>query len=361
MTKHSVTIPKFKGGGEFAVELKRRVEEYFAVNNIDKTGDWRLFSKTIILFVLFFLTYYLLVFTELPWWGNVPLCMFLGILSAGIGFCVMHDAIHGGYSKSKRLNHLLGFSLNFLGGNNTLWEIKHNNIHHANTNVDGYDEDIEAQPALKLHPNQKWLPVHKYQHRAWYWIPVYSMLYVVWVWWNDYQKYFTGRILYKTGIKFSLSEHIIFWISKVFYFVNFVVIPILYVGFWYWLVGYLIVMFTCSLLISVVFQLAHVVENLDHPTIEHGYPHSAEHQIATTADFATNSKLLTWYLGGLNFQIEHHLFPKISHVHYPALHRILRDLCNERKVRLTVYPTFFLALRSHVSTLKLFGRKPVIA
>lgn len=349
------TIPKFNPGGDLWVELKRRVDEYFATNNIKKTGNWRLYLKTIILLLSFGTTYFLLVFVNSPGWLHILECALVGVLSAGIGFCVMHDANHGGYSKSKTWNDVLGLSLNLLGGNSKLWKIKHGDIHHTNTNTDGFDEDIEAQPALRLHPNQKWLPVHKYQYKFWYWATVYSLLYFAWIWFNDYKKYFSGRIMHKTGIKFSTSEHIIFWVSKVFYITTFVVIPIVFVGFWPWLVGYAVVMVTCSFLIALVFQLAHVVEEVEQPTKGNTREYFAEHQIATTSDFATSSKILTWYLGGLNFQVEHHLFPKISHIHYPSIHKIVKGTCEEYGFVFHEHKSFMDAIRSHISELRLLG------
>ncbi len=355
------TIPKFKGGGDLWVELKRRVDEYFAVNKLKKTGDWRLYSKTIILLLSLSATYYFLVFLSFPAWIRILGCALVGVLSAGIGFCIMHDANHGGYSKSKTWNHFLGLSLNLLGGNSKLWKIKHGDIHHTNTNTDGYDEDIEAQPVLRLHPNQEWLPIHRYQHKVWYWASVYSLLYIAWIWWNDYKKYFTGRIMHKRGIKFSRSEHVTFWVSKAFYITMFVVIPIVFVGFWPWLIGYAVVMVTCSFLIALVFQLAHVVEEVEQPTINNTRERFAEHQIATTSDFATRSSILTWYLGGLNYQVEHHLFPYISHVHYPVIHKIVKSVCEEAGTVLHEHDTFAQAVRSHIAELRFLGVRPMVA
>lgn len=351
------SIPKFQNKGAFGKEIREKVDQYFLSNNIKKTGDWRIFTKTIILFSFLFGTYYLLVFTQTPWFISLLFCVFLGVIKAGIGFCVMHDAIHDSYSSNKTVNHILGLSLNFLGANNTLWKTKHNIIHHTNTNIDGFDEDIEAGPLLRLHPNQKWLPIHQYQHKWWYWRGVYSLLYLVWIWVNDYKKYFRQKILYKK-IKFSFAEHSIFWISKIFYIMVFVVVPIQQVGLSTWIVGYLIVIFVGGLLIATVFQMAHVVEDVEHPVKNKTETELFEHQIATTADFATSNKFLRWYLGGLNFQIEHHLFPKISHTHYPALYKIIKPICISKGIKFTEYKTFGDAIKSHIAELQSLGKKP---
>jgi linoleoyl-CoA desaturase len=353
-----IIIPKYLPRGAFGVELKRRVDDYFESNKIGKKGDWRLYLKTLILFVALGTIYEVLVFGHLSsGWIWVPLCFILGCVKAGIGFCVMHDGIHGSYSKHPSVNYAAGLALNFLGGNNTTWYTKHDIIHHTNTNVNSYDEDIEAQPLLRLHPSQPWLPIHQYQHKWLYWIGVYSLLYFVWVWVNDYKKYFRQKILYKK-IRFSRSQHVVFWVSKAVYAAVFVVLPIMQVGFWAWLVGYVLVITTTSILIAVVFQLAHVVEGVEHPTIGSDKREVSIHQVRTTADFATSNRFLSWFLGGLNFQVEHHLFPEVSHVHYSALHPIVEDVCVQYGVPLINHPTFSAAVKSHVAELRMLGTKP---
>lgn len=79
------------------------------------------------------------------------------------------------------------------------------------------------------------------------------------------------------------------------------------------------------------------------------------HQVMTTADFATDSKVLTWLLGGLNFQTIHHLFPRISHIHYPEIQPIIKKVCDAHQVRYNEFPTFSAALNSHIRFLKFLG------
>lgn len=357
----SIAIPKFAGQTNFTDEVKSVVHGYFKEHGISEKGDWRLFSKAVILLFLFGLLYYILVFSNSPpWWLWIPSLLFLGArVMPGIGFCIMHDAIHGGFSGSKELNYVAGLSLNFLGANNFMWKTKHNGIHHTHTNIDGFDEDIEAGPLLRLHPNQPWKPIHRHQHKWWYWNSVYSLLYLQWVWWNDYKKYFTKKILYKS-IKIPRKEHIIFWVSKVFYVTVFVIIPIVHVGFWWWLLGYSVVSLICSRRIATVFQLAHVVEGVDQPIAEdvHKKKEFFIHQAETTADFAVDDTIVSWWVGGLNFQIEHHLFPEISHVHYPVIHRLIKPLLQKWDLDMVVYPTVRAAVASHVKTLFTLSQKP---
>ncbi len=357
--KNETSKSKFLNKGDFSKELRTSINEYFVSKGIKKTGDWRLFSKTIILFSLFLGSYCILVFSHAPPWIKIPICFLISLVIVAIGFCVMHDAIHGSYSSSKNLNYIMGLSLNFLGGNNFLWKKKHNDIHHKNTNIDGLDEDIEAQPMLRLHNNQEWLPRHKYQHKWWYWMTVYGLLYLVWIWGNDYQKYFTKKIL-NQKINLSLKEHFIFWISKIFYVTIFLVVPIFYLGFWPVVISYFFIMILCGIILAVTFQLAHVVLGLEQKVVEQVKGvEFFEHQIATTANFATNNKIVTWFVGGLNFQIEHHLFPKISHIHYPEISKIRKSICNKWNISSIEYETVSDAIKNHVLMLKFLGQRPV--
>lgn len=356
----ATAIPKFNMDTAFVREIKAAKDNYFLSIGKSETGDWRLFSKTIFFLSLFLMTYSLLVFRTPVWYLALTLCVILAFVKAGIGFCVMHDAIHQSYSQNKNLNYLMGLSLNLLGANNTLWFVKHNVIHHTNVNINGYDEDIEAKPLLRMHDDQKWLFIHQFQHFRIYWMIAYSLLLFQWIWWNDYKKYFTRKILFKKGIRFSTRDHFVFWFSKIFNAFIFVALPILKLGFNKWLIGYILVIGVTSLLIATVFQLAHVVSGLQHPTIETKEEDYFMHQISTTADFAVNNKFLTWFLGGLNFQREHHLFPKISHVHYPGLRKALMSSYKKNGALIVEYETYLKAVGAHVSELKRLSKKPIV-
>jgi linoleoyl-CoA desaturase len=174
------------------------------------------------------------------------------------------------------------------------------------------------------------------------------------------QKYFTRKIGDTPIKKFTRRQHIIFWATKVFHVFSFVVLPMLTKGVVAALIGYGIMTMVCGIVIGVVFQLAHVVENTqfftsaDADTIKN--EEWAVHQLRTTSNFATGNRLIHWYTGGLNHQVEHHLFPRISHVHYPAISRIVRDTCKQFGVAYCEHPTMARAVVSHISYLKYIGR-----
>lgn len=354
-----VHLPKFPGATpSFHAELKKRINDYFRETGKAYTGNFQLYFKAILLVTAYLAIYTHLVFYTPVTWLAVLECIVLGGLTAAIGFNIMHDGMHGSFSKHKWVNALAGLSLNFLGANNFMWKTKHNIIHHTYTNIDGMDDDIEARPLLRLCDTQKYYKIHRFQH--WYFWAAYSLLYIWWVFVTDYKKYFQKRIGEIPLKPMHFWDHVSFWGFKLLYIVVFVLIPIWQVGFGAWLGGFLIFGLFAGFVLSIVFQLAHTVEDTQFPHANQEHKMEDEwaiHQLRTTANFATNNKLISWLLGGLNFQVEHHLFPKISHVHYPAISRIVRKACADFNIRYIEYPKMRVAVASHVHHLKNLSRK----
>jgi len=353
-----MSIPKFTSGhGSFHAELKKRIQDYFANTGKSTTGNFSLFFKGGLLFVLLVLIYvHLVFFTPIAWVAIVESAL-LGCVISAIGFNVMHDGAHGSFSKYKWVNHLAAFSLNILGGNSFMWNMKHNIIHHAYTNIEGVDDDIDIQPWLRMSVTQKKYKFHKYQH--WYFWLFYSLLYIFWVFVLDYTIYFKRKIGEMPLKKMSLMDHLTFWTFKFVHYFIFIVLPVMMLGWMPWLIGFLTCTLVAGFILSIVFQLAHTVEDTEFPTAmapSNKMPDEwAVHQIKTTANFATGSKIVSWLVGGLNFQIEHHLFPKISHIHYPAISKIIRQVCREHNITYVEYPYMLQAVVSHVSYLRKIG------
>lgn len=239
-----------------------------------------------------------------------------------------------------------------------MWNNKHNIIHHTYTNIDGVDDDIEIKPMLRMCETQKKYKIHRFQHiYVWF---LYTLLLVIWVFATDYTKYFRQKVGSVPIKKFSKFDHFAFWTAKVFYYLMMIALPIYMVGFLPWLVGFLVMAMFAGLVLSVVFQLAHTIEETAFPVasiatndIENEW---AIHQIETTANFATKNKLISWLVGGLNFQIEHHLFPKISHIHYPEISKIIKKTCAEFNVKYIEHIKMRHALWSHATYLRRMGR-----
>lgn len=340
----------------FSKTLKQKTNLYFQNSEKNKTGDFRLFLKTAILLTSLATLYCLLFFADLHVAINVVLSVLLGLNFAAIGFNVMHDAGHNSFSQNKTVNTIFSYTLNLLGGNIYFWKMKHNIAHHTYTNIDGEDPDIEIK-FMRIHQDQQLKKHHKYQKI--YFIFLYGISYMAWIFYQDYEKYFKQR-MGKQNVKFSfpLKEKIIFWVSKLVHVMLFVIIPILAAGVIKALLCLLIGFIVCGLCLAIVFQLAHVVEQTDFKTLEENKIQEEwmVHQLRSTANFSTKNPVLTWLLGGLNFQVEHHLFPKISHVHYPALNKIIMETCLANNIAYFEYPSIFQAFKSHFNVIKLMSR-----
>ncbi len=343
----------------FKNTLDAHVNAYFANSHKSEKGNWHLYTKSLVLIPMTVAIYLALVLFQPPVWLALTLCVLLGGVLACIGFNIMHDAAHGSYSNNKTLNEIMALTLNLMGGSEYLWKVKHNIVHHTYTNITGEDEDIDKIPILRFSPEQKRYWYHRYQH---VYAPVlYLFGSLSWILFNDYQKYFTRKIESTKIPPMKWHEKLIFWSSKVVNIGIFLVIPAMVFGWVPAIVGLLVMHGTMGLTLSFVFQMAHCVEDTRFPMpdpqsnkIENEW---ALHQVATTANFAMKSKCISWLVGGLNFQIEHHLFPRISHVHYPALSPIVQKACAEFNVPYVAYPTFGKAVVSHLRHLRNMGRK----
>jgi linoleoyl-CoA desaturase len=351
---------RFPACRDFHGAVKQRVEQYFAHSRRSITGDWRLWVKTGVILAWLVGSYVLLVF------GSTSLLMTLFAVCALaqgyalVGFNIMHDGAHGSYAPSKTVNWLMGGMLNVIGGSQRLWRHKHNRLHHIYTNLHALDDDLHAHGLLRLSPEQPWRPWHRLQHG--YAFAIYSLLTLSWVTVGDCRKFFSGHIgSYKLPPP-TAADVGIFVVSKLGYFGYALLLPCFFHPWLHVLLAFVAVHLLLGLTLSLAFQLAHTVERTSFPTPDaHTHMMStgwAEHEVATTADFATQNPVVTWYLGGLNFQIEHHLFPRICHVHYPAISSIVAAACHEFALPYVCYPTVRSAVAAHYRFLKTMGRKP---
>jgi linoleoyl-CoA desaturase len=344
--------------GDFCRELKSRVERYFTSRRLSQHANWQMVLKTVAMLALTFVPYALILTNQFTPWQMLGMAIVMGVGMAGVGFAVSHDALHGAYSANPTVNRLIGLSFDVLGANGYMWRITHNVIHHTYTNIHGIDEDLEVSPLVRLAPGSEHKPIHRYQHfYAWF---LYGMSTLFWVWVKDF-KYFLQRDIgpYRSK-KHPKGEIALMLGAKVFHISWSVVLPLLVlnVAWWQFLTGYVAFHFTAGLILGVVFQLAHVVEGPDHVSL--GPDGNVEaawmvHQLSTTSNFATGNWLLTAYVGGLNYQVEHHLFPRVCSVHYPAIRGIVREVTAKYGVPYLQQPTLFAAIRSHYRMLKRLG------
>jgi len=343
----------------FFQSVKKSVDNYFTTTKLKKTGNWKLYLKAWILIPGAISLYLYLLRGHYDWMPGVLASGLLGLTLVCIAFNVMHDACHNSYSEKKWVNSIMGLTMNALGSNAFIWKIKHNIIHHTYTNIDGIDDDIANGPFLRQCTTQKWMPIHRFQFL--YMFPLYAISTLSWALGTDFVRYFTKTIHTTPIKKISSREHILFWTSKLLYVFFYALAPIYILGWHSWLIGFLIVHLTMGLTLSVVFQLAHIVEKTAFQVADGAQKQIdsewAIHEVRTTANFAPRNKIISWLAGGLNFQIEHHLFPHISHIHYFALSEIVQRQCALFGLPYNCYPSARQAFYSHVRLMKHLGNK----
>ncbi len=356
-------VDKDKDKAIFFATLRKRVDSYFKDNKISKHYNSTMVIKTIVMIIGYILPFiYILAFNpsfKIALW----LWAFMGFALSGIGMSVMHDANHGAYSSNSKTNYWLGHTLNLLGGSVFNWKLQHNVMHHTYTNVLDYDDDIADKLILKFNPHTKVKWYHQLQ-------VVYAFLFygILTLYWAVLKDFVQFNKYTKQGVNTNSKEqNRIIWLkiflSKIGYWSAFFVIPVFIfnIPFSEMLWGYLLMQFISGIVLTVIFQLAHTVEGTSHPlpnedyTIENNW---AVHQLNTTVNFSRKNKWLSWYLGGLNFQVEHHLFPTICHIHYPAISEIVKSTAEEFGIPYLENPTFLVALKSHIKAVISFGKLP---
>ena len=348
-------------------EIRSQVNSYFKSNDLSPHANYSMVSKTITLLLLFFGPYFIILGYPMPTVAMWLLTVIMGFAVAGIGMSIMHDACHGSYSSQPLVNKILGYSLNMMGGNRFNWMIQHNVKHHTFTNIYGADEDLSNGDVIRLSPYSDFKWFHRFQH-LYSWL-LYMLGTLSWVTIKDFKQF---KDLYneQSHIKDTsfATEVAILCSSKILYYIYLVVIPylVLDLPIWQILIGFVTIHIVAGFVLSVTFQLAHVVEHTAHensdplPDLESW----AIHQLKTTCNFARKNRFLNWYLGGLNFQIEHHLFPNVCHVHYNKISEIVKDVVQRHGIEYNEFSTMTEAIKSHYETLKKYSSrdyKPVPA
>jgi len=348
---------KFSDNSDFLGVLRQRVDDYFHSTGLPQRDCPQMYVKTLVIFCWFTVSYALLVFVAATWWQALPLAVSLGLAMAAIGFNIQHDGGHQAYSNHPWVNRLMALTLDLMGGSSYAWDRKHNSIHHTYANITGHDDDINIGILGRLSPHQKRLKFHRLQHfYLWF---LYGVMTIKWQVYDDFRDVFRGQIEGQTFVRPKGWSLVLFIAGKLVFCSLAFVIPMLLCGVGPVLLCYGVAAFVQGITLSVVFQLAHVVEDANFPLPDHGTGRIenawAVHQVETTVDFARQSRLIGWLTGGLNFQIEHHLFPRICHVNYPAISSLVEQTCREFEIKYVVHATFFAGVRSHFRWLRQMG------
>jgi len=345
---------------QFAATVRKNVNEYFKENRVSTKGNASMVLKTAVMLSFYIVPFIILLTIPMPAWIGLLLVILMGIGVAGIGMGIMHDAVHGSYSRKQWINNLLGGTMYLLGNNVFNWKMQHNILHHTHTNINGVDEDIESRGPLRLSEHARLRKIHRYQYIhafLFYGLMTFSKLTKDFI---QLAKYNKSGITRKYGVNptFEFAKMVV---NKLIYVFVIIGLPMLLADFKWWqiLIGFFIMHWTTGCILSTIFQMAHVVEGAEQPmpnengVIENDW---AIHQLKTTSDFARNNLFLNWYIGGLNFQIEHHLFPNICHIHYRKISPIVEQTAHEFGLVYNLKPTFFNAFASHIRRLKELGR-----
>lgn len=350
-----------KEKGLFTATLRKNVNDYFQKKGITQKGNWTLLLKALAMLSLYFGPFLALLIFPMSNWLIFPISILMGIGMAGIGMSVMHDAVHGSFSNFTWLNKMFGMSMYFIGGNTFNWKVQHNLLHHTYTNIEGFDEDIDPKGVLRLSNQSKLKKVHRYQHiYAFFLYCLMTLSRTV----NEFKqlyRYNKKGITKQQGAS-PKKEMIKLTTAKIAYLAVFLVLPLLIAPFSWWiiLIGFVTMHLTAGIFMTTVFQMAHLVEETEQPVpnaegfIENEW---TIHELETTANFSRKSRIFGWMIGGLNYQVEHHLFPYISHIHYRAISPIVKRTAEEFGIRYNENKTFFGAIRSHIRMLKKLGCK----
>ena len=347
---------------EFISVLRKRVKDHFDARQKSTYGNTNMVLKTVFMFSLYFLPYAFMIsgIISNPWIVFL-MWVLMGLGTSGIGLSVMHDANHGSYSKKKGVNKYMSYVMNMIGASSFNWKIQHNVLHHSFTNIEGMDEDIDPGKLMRLSPHAKRYKVHRLQHiYGWF---LYGMMTFLWLTTKDFKQLYRYKKmgLIKTSKRSFSSIMLELILSKIAYYAYALVIPLIFVPVPWWqiLIGFFVMHYITGLSLGLIFQPAHVMPTSEYPlpddkgNIENNW---AVHQLFTTTNFSPKSRLFSWFIGGLNYQIEHHLFPNICHVHYKRLSKIVKETTKEFNLPYYSQKNFVMALVNHGKMLRNLGR-----
>jgi linoleoyl-CoA desaturase len=361
---------KFERDGPIRKDIVQAVHAYLDMPDVRRLAHRRIQTKAVLIGLWAVTSYLTLLLVADNWWQVCLAGLSVALSFNAVGFNIMHDGNHKGFSSHRRLNRAAGYTLDPMGGSSYVWRVKHNIAHHTYTNVAEYDEDIALAPLGRMSSFQEW---HRYQkYQKYYLFFFYGFMTIRWQIVNDFRTLIRGKVG-ESRIRWPKGWNFVgFWGGKIVFVTLMIALPL--ITHWSWhgavMVGlvYLGVSMAFSFVLALTFQLAHCVDEALFISPSDVDPESGkvkmewyEYQIRTTADFCPNSRVLTWFMGGLNFQLEHHLFAKEAHIHYPAIAKIVRQKCAEHGLPYLCKPTLVQAIGAHVRHLHNMGQRPTAA
>jgi linoleoyl-CoA desaturase len=349
-----------KDKGQFTATLRKNVNDYFKEKGISSKGNFKMAFKSVTMIACYLTPFILMLTLPMSGWLIFPLSVAMGAGMAGIGMSVMHDAAHGSFSKKGWLNKLFTATMYIIGGNPFNWRVQHNVLHHTYTNIEGFDEDIEPKGSLRLSKQTPLKKMHRFQYIYAFFLYFFLTLSRMVNEFFQLSKYNKAGITRQQGAS-PKREMTRLALTKAAYIIVILGLPLIFSGFSWWMIllGFLVMHLVAGIIMSTVFQMAHIVEIAEQPlpntlgVIENEW---TIHELETTVNFSRKSRWFGWMIGGLNYQIEHHLFPNICHVHYRAIAPIVERTAKEFGLKYNENRTFFGAICSHVRLLRALGK-----
>ena len=324
----------------------------------------RLHLKAVMILALLVASYYALVISQFALVIRAGAAAVLTVALITVGTSIMHDANHGSFSRHRWINQALAYTSDALGASSWLWRIQHNMLHHGNTNVVGFDADLELAPWARLAPSQRWHRRFRWQH-VYIW-PLYGFLSIKNLLVSDVATLIRQQIGHqKLRQPVTLGLVLRVLLGKLAHVGWAVIIPLMFNPWWAVLIFYAACSWCVGFVLAVIFQLAHCVDIAERPDADASRRGDdfAVHQLRTTVDIASPMPIFgpvfRWVAGGLDHQIEHHLAPRLPHTAYPMVAARFRAACREHGVVYRVHPGIWQALRSHTRWLRAMGTRPL--
>ena len=342
---------------QFMNTLRERVDAYFARTGQSQHANGEMYAKTalsIAMWIACFATVVSGVLDAYPL-GLIAMYTVWGFVNVFIAFNIMHDATHDAYSANPKVNKIMGYSMDFIGGNQYLFRRMHG-AHHGYVNIHGIDVTMESHGMFRFTPAEPWKPFHRFQH--YYTFVLYSLAMFHWVMVKDFKWMFgETHIGNQKNIQHPTREKVILVIGKTWYFGTALALPLLLTAAPWWavLIGFVSMHILPGLYFALIFQVTHVYDGTTYPVPDdRGDIHNnyALHVLETTADFSRKSRFGSWLMGGINIHVIHHIFPRICHTHYPALTEILKETADEFGLEYQENERFWPALKKHYGMLK---------
>ena len=344
----------------FITALRLEVNQYFIQNKIKKTANLNMYLKSFLMLLIYITPYLLMVLgfvdNSLFW-----LCwLLMGVGMAGVGMCIMHDGNHNSFSNNRNINKIMGFTLQILGGTYKNWKIQHNQLHHKHPNVLHHDPDVSPIKLLRFSPDSDYKKIYRFQFiYAWFLYGLMTFSFATIKEFKQLIEWSKNEIITVSQFR-QLMLELIVWKTMYYFFILIIPILVLNISFLEWFSLFFLMHFVAGFVLAIVFQTAHIMPDCKHLTYSEKLDLNtwAINQLLTTSNYSPNNKLFSWLIGGLNYQIEHHLFPGICHVHYAKISPIVKRVANEYNLPYHYKQNFLQAIIAHTKMLYYLGQVP---